>query len=99
MSLRLPPKEYAKLCGEILGRDGFKCRNWNCGFRGNLHVHHIVFRSQGGDDTECNLLTLCSSCHDGVHKAIRTGEPGLTVTVDATTGEVTIKQASWWRPQ
>jgi hypothetical protein len=30
-------------------------------------VHHIVFRSQNGSDEEANLLTLCKTCHDGLH--------------------------------
>jgi len=32
-----------------------------------LEVHHIVFRSQQGSDEETNLLTLCKTCHDGLH--------------------------------
>ena len=34
----------------------------------NLQIHHKEFRSQSGDDTEQNLITLCSACHDGVHR-------------------------------
>ena len=33
-----------------------------------LHVHHIVFRSQGGSDSPDNLITLCKTCHDDLHK-------------------------------
>jgi 5-methylcytosine-specific restriction endonuclease McrA len=29
----------------------------------NLEVHHREFRSQSGDDSEQNLITLCSACH------------------------------------
>jgi hypothetical protein len=32
-----------------------------------LQVHHIVFRSQGGLDTEENLITLCGAHHDNAH--------------------------------
>ena len=32
-----------------------------------MEVHHIVFRSQNGSDEETNLLTLCKTCHDGLH--------------------------------
>ena len=46
-------------------RDGWKCRC--CNFRGNLHAHHIKFRSQGGKDELCNLVTLCANCHRGLH--------------------------------
>jgi 5-methylcytosine-specific restriction endonuclease McrA len=97
VSLRLPPEEYDRLCQEVLRRDGYMCRN--CGFRSVLHVHHVWFRSQGGPDLAWNLLTLCSACHSGVHTAIRNGEHGLTIEVNAVTGEVTIRRASWWKPQ
>jgi len=29
--------------------------------------HHQEFRSQSGDDSEQNLITLCSGCHATVH--------------------------------
>lgn len=49
----------------IRERDGHRCRV--CGVAQNLHVHHILFRSQGGPDEDWNLITLCSSCHDVAH--------------------------------
>ena len=64
--LRLPPEEYRKLCQKILERDGWKCQA--CGLRQRLHIHHIVFRSHGGEDTLENLIALCSDCHDAVHR-------------------------------
>ena len=67
MSLRIPCDEYSALCRRVLERDGWKCRNPRCGFRGNLHVHHIIYRSQRGKDESWNLITLCSECHDRVH--------------------------------
>ena len=65
MSLRLPSEEYAALCKQVLNRDGWKCRR--CGLRNNLHVHHIIFRSEMGEDVSWNLITLCSNCHDRIH--------------------------------
>jgi len=35
-------------------------------FRG-LHGHHIIYRSQGGEDTEENCIVLCGRCHDLAH--------------------------------
>jgi len=46
-------------------RDGWKCRH--CKTRNNLHSHHIVFRSHGGEDTTENEITMCFRCHDLVH--------------------------------
>jgi 5-methylcytosine-specific restriction protein A len=30
-------------------------------------VHHIVYRSHGGDDRDSNLITLCGQHHTEVH--------------------------------
>lgn len=32
-----------------------------------LEVHHIIYRSNGGSNEEDNLITLCHTCHKGVH--------------------------------
>jgi 5-methylcytosine-specific restriction endonuclease McrA len=37
--------------------EGFKRRSRE------LHVHHIVPRSEGGTDALSNLVTLCHVCH------------------------------------
>jgi len=63
--VKLPPEAYKELCFTVFSRDGWKCRC--CKRRSGLHCHHIVFRSQGGDDSTENLITLCSTCHDSVH--------------------------------
>jgi len=38
-----------------------------CERRIGIHVHHRVFRSQGGGDVEENLHWLCGYCHDQAH--------------------------------
>jgi 5-methylcytosine-specific restriction endonuclease McrA len=38
-----------------------------CERRGGVHVHHRVFRSQGGNDEPENLEWLCFQCHDDIH--------------------------------
>lgn len=51
----------------ILERDRY-CRG--CGGSipsQQLHVHHILFRSQGGPDEDWNLISLCPGCHDKAH--------------------------------
>lgn len=65
MSLRLPLEEYQTLCRGVLNRDNWKCRK--CGYRQNLHCHHIIYRSSGGVDESWNLITLCELCHSKVH--------------------------------
>ncbi len=63
--LRLYPELYEQLCREVLQRDGWRCQS--CGSLKNLQVHHKGFRSQSGDDSEQNLITLCSDCHLTLH--------------------------------
>ena len=41
----------------VLSRDSYKCQHCNTK-NVKLHVHHIVFKSQGGADTPSNLVTL-----------------------------------------
>ena len=64
---QLDPEAYQQLCQQVLERDGWRCQA--CGKRANLQVHHIVLRSQSGDDIEDNLITLCSECHDQIHSS------------------------------
>jgi ATP-dependent DNA helicase RecQ len=63
--LRLDPERYEQLRNEVLRRDGWRCQS--CGRRSNLEVHHKEFRSQSGDDSEENLITLCQACHASMH--------------------------------
>jgi hypothetical protein len=51
----------------VLARDGYKCQCGKSGCSEKLHVHHIVFRSQGGSDAPSNLITLCKKHHDALH--------------------------------
>lgn len=67
MFLRLPSEEYKILCKQVLDRDGWRCRNPRCKTRNNLHIHHVIYRSEGGDDESWNLITICNECHDRVH--------------------------------
>ena len=55
-------KEYIK------SRDNYTCQNCKGKSKDkHLHVHHIIFRSNGGTDDVNNLILLCKPCHDIVH--------------------------------
>ncbi|GHO75028.1 hypothetical protein KSD_27990 [Ktedonobacter sp. SOSP1-85] len=59
---------FANIKAYVLTRDSYTCQH--CAGKSKdkrLEVHHIVFRSQNGSDEEANLLTLCKTCHDGLH--------------------------------
>lgn len=64
----------------VYARDGHRCR-W-CG-RANVSVeiHHIEYRSSGGQHVEDNLICLCFRCHKVVHGTIRT--QGETLSKEA----------------
>ncbi len=62
--VRLDPELYERLREQVRRRDGWRCQG--CGTRSNLEVHHQL-RSQGGHDSEENLITLCARCHSLVH--------------------------------
>lgn len=79
--VRLPRDEYVKLCQKVHERDNYKCRV--CGFRGPLTTHHIIFRSQGGDDCSYNLISVHEECHDAIHdRHVNVLCPDYTFPVD-----------------
>lgn len=49
----------------VYRRDCYHCALCDDGRR--LQAHHVVLRSQGGPDTEMNLITLCPRCHALAH--------------------------------
>ena len=64
--LRLDPTSYETLRQVVLKRDGWRCQS--CGAMSNLEIHHQQFRSQSGDDSEENLITVCAACHASAHQ-------------------------------
>jgi 5-methylcytosine-specific restriction endonuclease McrA len=64
--VRLDPRAYEDLRQQVLRRDGWRCQT--CGTMAHLEVHHKQFRSQAGDDSEENLITLCTTCHAQIHR-------------------------------
>jgi 5-methylcytosine-specific restriction endonuclease McrA len=67
--LRLDLVSYEILRQQVLHRDGWRCQ-W-CGAMSNLEVHHKEFRSHTGDDSEENLITLCTACHHKIHRFVK----------------------------
>ena len=60
---------------EVLRRDGYKCKNckwshdeWNRSDPRHLELHHVKHHASGGENTEENLITLCTICHDDIHR-------------------------------
>ena len=60
---------------EVLRRDGYKCKDcawshdeWNPSDPRHLELHHIKHHVKGGENVQGNLKTLCTVCHDKVHR-------------------------------
>lgn len=60
---------------DVLRRDNYKCTvcqwshdEWNRSDPRHLELHHKKHHAQGGDNTEDNLMTVCTVCHDGIHR-------------------------------
>lgn len=61
--------------GEVLRRDNYRCAN--CGWKHadynpsdprHLELHHKEFHVKGGSNKADNLCTLCTVCHDDLHR-------------------------------
>lgn len=57
----------------VLKRDKNRCRF--CGTKNGLHVHHVFYRSQGGEHVEHNLITVCYRHHDLIHSDKKRFQP------------------------
>jgi 5-methylcytosine-specific restriction endonuclease McrA len=51
----------------VLYRDNYQCQKCKTK-KGKLHVHHIIFRSNGGTSVPSNLIALCELCHKRLHE-------------------------------
>lgn len=86
-------KDFYNVKAYILHRDNYTCQSKQKTKHGHkLHVHHIKYRSQGGTDTPTNLITLCETCHDNLHKGIFSISGRISKTKHAT--EVSIIKSS-----
>lgn len=68
------PKNWDSLRQQAYKRDDYQCQN--CHVRGGpngdveLHAHHIVPISSGGNNVLSNLATLCRECHGLIHEQV-----------------------------
>jgi hypothetical protein len=64
--------------GEVLRRDHYKCaqcgwshEDFNPSDPRHLELHHKTFHVKGGSNKPENLITLCTVCHDKLHRRAR----------------------------
>jgi 5-methylcytosine-specific restriction endonuclease McrA len=70
MTRQYPSSQWRERRELVLERDERTCQN--CGtsatdLEATLHVHHKTPVTDGGSDDLSNLVTLCPSCHRGLH--------------------------------
>jgi hypothetical protein len=53
---------------QVTRRDGGRCRVPGCRHAVFTDVHHLRLRSEGGESTLENLVTLCSAHHRAIHR-------------------------------
>jgi hypothetical protein len=64
-------KDYYNVKQYVLHRDNYTCQSGQkCKHHHRLHVHHKIFRSDGGSDAPENLVVLCETCHDNLHAGV-----------------------------
>lgn len=39
-----------------------------CSLRTDVDLHHLVWREHGGDDVEANIVPVCRSDHEALHR-------------------------------
>ena len=61
------PRNWPEIARAIRLRDHFACQKCSA-TDVELHVHHIIFRSNYGTNQRHNLVTLCRTCHQGEHE-------------------------------
>ena len=54
----------------VLIRDGMRCQTPGCRCKRHLELHHVLMRSAGGPNEAWNLVTVCSTHHDLIHKDV-----------------------------
>ena len=74
-------KDFYNVKQYVLHRDGYTCQKCKKEEL-KLHVHHIVFRSNGGTNSPDNLITLCHLCHEKLH---------LSETAEADSKKLSLK--------
>ena len=66
---RGPAYGYKNNHEAVLNRDNYTCQCCKKK-KGTMHVHHIIYRSNGGSNKMDNLITLCEDCHKKLHDGL-----------------------------
>lgn len=63
---------------EVLRRDRYRCctcgwshNEWNPSDPRHMELHHVKHHARGGENIKENLTTLCTVCHDKLHRKMK----------------------------
>lgn len=66
---REEPKNIpASVYSAVLERDNNQCQACGTSGENRLQLHHVEYRSRGGNHCELNLVTVCFRCHRDIHE-------------------------------
>ena len=68
---------YAKASAKVRARSGGRCEiesTHDCDGTATLFPHHRKLRSQGGSNDLCNLIDVCWTGHDWLHRRLSRSE-------------------------
>lgn len=60
-------RQHRAVYEAVHARDQRLCRLCGLYCGQSIHLHHVVYRSQGGPTSVENLLSVCQRCHTGIH--------------------------------
>lgn len=63
----------------------------------DLHEHHIIPKSRGGDDSKENLVLVCIECHGKAHDVSFRGDSGLISEAMKSVKEAEALAAEWFQ--
>lgn len=80
---QLPPHDRRipdDVRGTVLDRDSYMCQHcgwdhakWSPSNPRHLELHHVVHHAEGGQNSVDNLITLCTRCHQKLHREEKGG--------------------------
>ena len=97
-------KQLRECYQAVDARDGGKCRicgRWAkpnaVGLLQRMHRHHMVYRSQGGEESPENILSVCAACHTAIHVTCITRVSGNANVRDLASGKFCGVTLERWR--
>lgn len=89
--------EWQDLKMQVFRRAGGRCEA--CRHRRAQDIHHVIKRSQGGDDNpEANLIALCRPCHRRTDFAYAAGRLVIWFVGPGMFGSRIVTKADKWAP-